>query len=173
MTDPIAGVAATTSTPVYRTAAVTGTTGSTSGTTGTSSSSSTGTSTTGSSSSSSSNSLLDPQAFLQLLVAQLKYQDPTNPTDTSSFMNQTAMLSQVQTMGTMSTTLSSLNSAQQVQSATSMIGKQVTYTDATGAKVSGIAQSANFASTGATLQVGGVTVAMSSIVSVASPTTTS
>ena len=61
--------------------------------------------------------MLDPQAFLQLLVAQLKYQDPTNPVDTSSFMNQTAMLSQVQTMNSMQSTLSSLVSSQQAQAA--------------------------------------------------------
>jgi len=77
----------------------------------------------------SQKSLLDPQAFLQLLVAQLQYQDPTNPVDTSNFMNQTAMLSQVQTMNTMSTTLSDMMTAQQTASATSMIGKAISFVD--------------------------------------------
>jgi len=44
------------------------------------------------------NTQLSSQAFLQLLVAQLQYQDPSKPVDTSSFMNETATLTQVQTM---------------------------------------------------------------------------
>jgi len=71
------------------------------------------------------NDILDPQAFLQLLVAQLQYQDPSNPVDTSSFLNQTAMLSQVQTMNGMSDALTTLNGTQQGQAATSLIGKQI------------------------------------------------
>jgi flagellar basal-body rod modification protein FlgD len=137
----------------------TGTTGSVN-TTGVNTSSS-------SSTSSSSNSMLDPQAFLQLLVAQLKYQDPSNPTDTSTFMNQTAMLTQVQTMSGMSTTLSSLATTSQAQTATSMIGKQVTYLDDNGMRVSGMVGSADLSSTGATLSVAGKTVPLASVVSVA------
>ena len=130
------------------------------------SSSATGSSSSSSSSSSTGNSLLDPQAFLQLLVAQLQYQDPTNPVDTSSFMNQTAMLSQVQTMNSMSSTLSALSDAQQAQSATALIGKQVTYVDDKGMRATGVATAAQLMSTGATLSVDGKTVSLSSIVEV-------
>ena len=119
----------------------------------------------------SASSLLQPQAFLQLLVAQLKYQDPTNPTDTSTFMNQTAMLSQVQTMNSMSSTLSSLAQAQQAQSATEMIGKQVTYIDPNGIRTDGVVTSAGLLASGATLQVGGTTVPMSAVVEIGTPPT--
>ena len=115
---------------------------------------------------STSSMMLDPQAFLQLLVAQLKYQDPSNPVDTSSFMNQTAMLSQVQTMNSMSSTLSALVSAQQAQAATGLIGKHVTYLDTNGMRVDGIVSAANLLASGATLQIDGATVALSSIVGV-------
>ena len=98
--------------------------------------------------------MLDPQAFLQLLVAQLQYQDPTSPVDTSTFMNQTAMLSQVQTMSGMSTTLNSLVASQQGQAATSMIGKSVTFVDATGATGSGVVTGASLGTTGASVEVG-------------------
>ena len=121
--------------------------------------------------SSNSNSMLDPQAFLQLLVAQLKYQDPSNPTDTSTFMNQTAMLSQVQTMDSMGTTLSALADAQQAQTATNLIGKQVTYLDSHGLRQTGVVSSAELASSGATLKVGEVTVSLSDIVGVGQPAT--
>ena len=98
--------------------------------------------------------MLDPQAFLQLLVAQLQYQDPTSPVDTSTFMNQTAMLSQVQTMSGMSTTLNSLVASQQGQAATSMIGKSVTFVDATGATGSGVVTGASLGTNGASVEVG-------------------
>jgi flagellar basal-body rod modification protein FlgD len=117
----------------------------------------------------SSSMQLDPQAFLQLLVAQLQYQDPTNPVDTSSFMNQTAMLSQVQTMTSMSSTLSALSDAQQAQSATALIGKQVTYLDANGMRVSGVVSSASLLSSGATLRVGDASVPLASILEVSAP----
>jgi flagellar basal-body rod modification protein FlgD len=119
-------------------------------------------------------SQLDPQAFLQLLVAQLQYQDPSNPVDTSSFMEQTATLSQVQTMNTMASTLTSLAQAQQAQSATALIGKSVTYADASGVQHSGVVTSAALAATGATLQVGGVDVPLSQVLGVsAAPATSS
>jgi flagellar basal-body rod modification protein FlgD len=114
----------------------------------------------------SQKSLLDPQAFLQLLVAQLQYQDPTNPVDTSSFMNQTAMLSQVQTMTSMSSTLTSLASAQQAQAATSLIGKQITYANSSGIQVKGIVDSASILATGATLHVGDTSVPLSGVLEV-------
>jgi flagellar basal-body rod modification protein FlgD len=114
---------------------------------------------------------LDPQAFLQLLVTQLQYQDPTNPVDTSTFLNQTATLSQVQTMNTMGQTLTSLLSAQQAQSATAMIGKQVTYTGADGNTAQGVVTAAQLFSTGATLQVGDATVPLSSVTEVTAAST--
>ncbi|MGH8959610.1 MAG: flagellar hook capping FlgD N-terminal domain-containing protein [Jatrophihabitantaceae bacterium] len=114
-------------------------------------------------------SLLDPQAFLQLLVAQLQYQDPTNPVDTSSFMNQTAMLSQVQTMTSMSSTLTALASAQQAQSATALIGKQITYANSSGVQVHGVVTSASLVAGGATLHVGDTTVPLSGVLEVSDP----
>ena len=39
---------------------------------------------------------LDENTFLKLLVAQLKYQNPLQPTDPSTFMAQTAQFTQVE-----------------------------------------------------------------------------
>ena len=114
-------------------------------------------------------SLLDPQAFLQLLVAQLQYQDPTNPVDTSSFMNQSAMLSQVQTMNSMSSTLAELVSAQQTQSATALIGKQITYTDASGNQQHGVVSSASMSGGKAQLHVGSDSVPLANVLDVTNP----
>ena len=45
----------------------------------------------------------DKDTFLKLLVAQLKYQDPTNPTDATQFMSQTAQFTMVEKLDALST----------------------------------------------------------------------
>jgi flagellar basal-body rod modification protein FlgD len=111
-------------------------------------------------------SLLNPQAFLQLLVAQLQYQDPSQPADMSSFMNQTAMLSQVQSTNAMQDTLQTLMQSQQAQTATTMVGKTVTYTDASGASHTGEVTGATSLTHDPQLLIGGHQVALSSVTGV-------
>jgi flagellar basal-body rod modification protein FlgD len=123
----------------------------------------TSTSTAATQAASSSKSLLDPQAFLQLLVAQLQYQDPSSPVDTSTFMNQTATLSQVQTMNSMSSSLESLMHMQQVQAATSMLGKSVTFTDSAGTTHTGVVSGVSGASSNVTLTVGNASVGLDTV----------
>jgi len=117
----------------------------------------------------STSAILDPTTFLKLLVAQLQYQDPTNPTDTSSFLNETATLSNVQSTTSMNDTMTSLLNAQQSQAATSMIGKSITWTNQDGTTGTGIATAAQLSSTGATLTVGSNTVPYTSVTAVAEP----
>ncbi|HXQ46900.1 MAG TPA: flagellar hook capping FlgD N-terminal domain-containing protein [Caulobacteraceae bacterium] len=64
---------------------------------------------------------LDPSAFLNLFVTQLKYQDPTAPMDPSQMTSVLAQLSTVQD-------LSNLQTSFQQSLADGMIGDQVTYT---------------------------------------------
>lgn len=54
--------------------------------------------TTGSAASSASSSpgSVDQDQFLQLLVAQIRYQDPTNPTDSTAFVTQLAQFSSLE-----------------------------------------------------------------------------
>jgi flagellar basal-body rod modification protein FlgD len=69
-------------------AQVTNNTGGTTGTTGANSSSS--------SSTSSVSSLTSEQTFLQLLIAQIKNQDPLNPTDSIQFVGQLVQYSELE-----------------------------------------------------------------------------
>jgi flagellar basal-body rod modification protein FlgD len=57
---------------------------------------STTTSTSTSSSASASSAMGDYNTFLQLLIAQARNQDPTNPTDPAQYVQQFAALSQVE-----------------------------------------------------------------------------
>jgi flagellar basal-body rod modification protein FlgD len=71
---------------------------------------------------------LDQNQFLQLMVAQLKNQDPTKPMDPSTFVGQLAQFSTVTGIENMQTSMSSLATSMrssQVLSGTSLVGHQV------------------------------------------------
>jgi flagellar basal-body rod modification protein FlgD len=102
------------------------------------------------------NSQLSSQAFLQLLVAQLQYQDPSSPTDTSTLMNETATLNQIQTMQALSTATS-------VQTATTMVGHNVTYLDGNGNTLSGQVLAATLTGSTPMLDINGNNIALSSV----------
>ena len=72
---------------------------------------------------------LDSDAFLQLFIAQLQYQDPLNPQDATEMMSQLAQLTQVEQAYKTTTALSELLTAQNnnlAMSAVSFIGGTVT-----------------------------------------------
>lgn len=80
---------------------------------------------------------VDYNTFLQLLIAEMKNQDPTNPMDTSQYMSQFAQLSTVEQAMQTNTKLDSLLSSQALSQADGLIGKTVTFTDSTGASFTG------------------------------------
>src|SRR5204862_1530068 len=71
---------------------------------------------------------LDENAFLKLLVAQMRYQDPSKPMDTNEMMSQTATFTQVEKLTSLLTTQQNLLSAQHMQAASAMVGRSITYT---------------------------------------------
>ena len=83
------------------------------------------------------NNSVDYNTFLQLLVAEMKNQDPTNPMDTSQYMSQFAQLSTVEQAMQTNNKLDSLLSSQALSQADGLIGKTISFTDSTGASFSG------------------------------------
>ena len=71
---------------------------------------------------------LDKEAFLQLLVAQMKYQDPLQPTSNTEYISQLATFSSLEEM-------QNLNGTMTTQHATNLVGKTVimNVTSSTGA----------------------------------------
>lgn len=65
-----------------------------------------------------SGSDMDKDAFLQLLVAQMKYQDPLQPTSNTEYISQYAQFSQVEQMQNMS-------SSMDLQRASGLVGQEV------------------------------------------------
>lgn len=101
-----------------------------------------------SSTTSTSNNTVDYNTFLQLLIAEMKNQDPTNPMDTSQYMSQFAQLSSVEQAMQTNTKLDSLLSSQALSQADGLIGKNVSFTDSTGATFSGKVASISINSNG-------------------------
>jgi flagellar basal-body rod modification protein FlgD len=84
--------------------------------------------------------------FLKLLVAQMKYQDPANPASSSEMMAQTATFAQVEKLDLLATQNGALLILQEHSTAGAMVGRTVTYTDTTGASVTGKVSSVRLAS---------------------------
>jgi flagellar basal-body rod modification protein FlgD len=94
---------------------------------------------------------LGPDAFLQLLVAQMKYQDPSSPTDGTQYMTQLAQFTEVQNLQNISTTMTNALSWQQTVAGEGMLGHTVTGADTSGKSVSGLVSAVSPTSTGALL----------------------
>jgi len=90
--------------------------------------------TTGTTSTNSMGSMLSKDAFLQILMTQLKYQDPLNPTDTTEFMSQLAQLSQVEQLTNISSSLDSMKKSTEsgtVSQWINIIGHQINTSSST------------------------------------------
>ncbi|KQO78958.1 flagellar hook assembly protein FlgD [Rhizobium sp. Leaf262] len=115
---------------------------------------------------------LDYDNFLQLLITQMKNQDPTDPMDASEQVAQLATFSQVEQSIKMNTNLESLLSVNTLSNASSYIGKTLTSADE---KTTGVVASIKVTADGltATTTTGG-TIAITSGIKIAdTPKTTS
>ncbi|MBR1669944.1 MAG: hypothetical protein IJ695_04525 [Butyrivibrio sp.] len=95
----------------------------------------------------------DKDAFMQILVAQMKYQDPLEPTSNTEYISQYATFSQVEQ-------LSNMASAMSLSRASEMVGKTVTITQAnengTTSEIQGVVDFVNYSGNTAYLNIGGV-----------------
>jgi flagellar basal-body rod modification protein FlgD len=82
---------------------------------------------------------LDYSAFLKLLIAELKNQDPTKPMDSAQYIGQLASFSNVEQSVKLNTKLDSLITSQSLSQADSLIGHTVASHDgAISGKVTGL-----------------------------------
>jgi len=82
---------------------------------------------------------LDAASFMQLFATQLANQNPMEPMNSADFLNQFAQITSVQTMNELSKTMgnvkdsmNSLKSATQLTQAEGLLGRNISYLDATG-----------------------------------------
>jgi len=104
---------------------------------------------------------LGQSAFLQLLIAQMKSQDPLNPDsqDSSQMISEEAQFSQV-------SSLQGISSSSEMMQAGQLIGAEVSLNDPKNGTVSGIVTAATKDSTGVNVVVNGTSYALSTITSV-------
>jgi flagellar basal-body rod modification protein FlgD len=113
------------------------------------------------------NDALGKDAFLKLMVAQLKYQNPMSPLDGSQFLAQTAQFNMLEKLEEISRQGAQLAADQGSRTAATMLGRQVTYTGADGTEASGLVSGARFDPAGAILLVGQAEVPLSSVKQIA------
>ncbi|TFD87312.1 flagellar hook capping protein [Cryobacterium lactosi] len=112
---------------------------------------------------------LDSETFMSLLVAQLRNQDPSSPMDTNQMISQTTQLAMMEKLTALSTTADENFSLQMRTAAAALVGQNVTYTDAAGASVTGIATAVSFAGPVPQVTVGTASVALDAISGVTAP----
>ena len=83
---------------------------------------------------------LDKDAFLKLLVAQLKNQDPSSPQDSSQWAAQMAQFSTVEQLTNLATTSAKSAKSAAMSQAVALLGKTVSYIGQDGASAQGTVQ---------------------------------
>jgi len=101
--------------------------------------------------------------FLKLLVAQLRYQNPMEPVDSSQFMAQTAQFTMVEKLQAMAAQTDALVAGEASQRAAGLLGRQVSYVDAQGATQTGVVTGTRFGTDGPVLLLGKTEVPLSSV----------
>jgi flagellar basal-body rod modification protein FlgD len=100
--------------------------------------------------------LLDKNAFLKLMMTQLKEQDPLNPQDPSQYLGQLAQMTTVEQETNIAQSAASTAAAQSANTAIALIGHTVSYVDAQGNTQTGAVQKVDFSTGTPTLTINGV-----------------
>ncbi|MEB3205868.1 MAG: flagellar hook capping FlgD N-terminal domain-containing protein [Vampirovibrionales bacterium] len=102
--------------------------------------------------------------FLQLLMTQLKNQDPLNPTDNKEFIAQQAQFTQIEKLDNLNAAISRSNF---LLEASSLVGKEVQYkTGSQGETARGMVDSVLVGTNGTALKVADKTILSSDVVQV-------
>jgi len=112
---------------------------------------------------------LDSEAFMQLLVTQLRNQDPSSPMDTNQMIAQTTQLATMEKLTNMDTTAQEGFALQMRQAAAALVGHTVTYLDKNGATQTGVASSVSYAGAVPVVTVGDQKLALDAILGVVTP----
>ncbi|MGY1831421.1 flagellar hook assembly protein FlgD [Geodermatophilus sp. SYSU D01180] len=107
--------------------------------------------------------------FLQLLVAQMRYQDPNSPTSTTEFMSQTATFTQVEKLEEIAAQNAELLALQRSLSAGALVGHSVSWTAEDGTTQTGTVSSVRFGGDEPTAVVGGAEVPLGRLSEISLP----
>lgn len=111
---------------------------------------------------------MDKELFLELLVASVKYQDPSEPMKTQELVQQTTALSQMEQMLAMTKVTQAQYALAQRTAAASLIGAEVEYVDG-GARSTAVVGSVRIENENIFVEVGGKEVALTDVMKVSAP----
>ncbi|WP_241979354.1 MULTISPECIES: flagellar hook assembly protein FlgD [Cryobacterium] len=113
---------------------------------------------------------LDSEAFMSLLVTQLRNQDPSSPMDTNQMISQTTQLAMMEKLAALSTTADENFSLQMRVAAAALVGQNVTFTQADGTVGTGTALSVSYAGAVPQVSIDGTLVALDLVTGVTAGT---
>ncbi len=108
----------------------------------------------------STNNGYDKDAFMNILCAQMKYQDPLEPTSNTEYINQYATFTQVEQLSNMAEAFS-------MSRASELVGKTVIVTDENGTQVQGKVDYVTYSAGDALLNIDGTDYSIDDVTSVA------
>ena len=113
---------------------------------------------TGTTAASKSDPLLGKDAFLQLMMAQLKAQDPLDPSsnDPTQMIQELAQFTSLEQQTNTAQSAAQSASSQQTSTALALLGHTVSYVDSSGVSQSGTVQKVSITPSGPMLTIGGV-----------------
>jgi flagellar basal-body rod modification protein FlgD len=106
---------------------------------------------------------LNVDDFLKLMIAELQNQDPLNPLDNAQFLSQIATIREIGATAALSKTLEAVLLGQNVSSAASLMGKQVSAVADSGNSVTGIVERVTIAGNDVKVVVHGEPVRLSNV----------
>jgi len=109
---------------------------------------------------------LGRDAFMKLMLAQMRQQDPLNPMDNTDFLAQLAQFNALEEMVQLNQTMTNFVHGQQLSQASALIGKQASGLDSQGMPVSGVVSEVHVAGDKVMLTIGDSQLALSSVHSV-------
>ncbi len=98
---------------------------------------------------------MDKDGFMKLLVAQLKHQDPSNPTDMNGMTEQMTQFGILEQLTNLTKAGEATQSSLERTHAVELLGKTVSYKDANGAIVEGVVEKVDTSTVNPTITVGG------------------
>lgn len=111
---------------------------------------------------------LERDSFMQLLLLQMRSQDPMNPMDSSQMFDQMSQLTMLEQLWDMRDLLTEANTTQQLGQGAMLIGRYVEAANATTGKVAGLVDEARMVSGKVMLHIGGKQVRLEDVISVQS-----
>jgi len=108
----------------------------------------------------------DKDMFLQLMVAQMRYQDPLNPADSGAFLAQSAQFTALEKMQAVADQTALLLSTQMAFGAAGLVGRHVSWTNPDGSAGSGPVSGVTFGAQGPVLDVDGTEVPLALVATV-------